>query len=70
MPNIFKALASISVWILFVGGCLGMLFTSISAAINVDVASPPDLAHLAGWGVSGVQLTLAVVVMKLRQKME
>ena len=70
MPNIFKALATITAWILFVGGCLGMLFTSISASFNVDVASPPDLAHLAGWGVSGVQLTLAVVVMILRKKLE
>ncbi len=70
MPQIFKALATINAWIVFVGGFLGMLFTSISAAINVDIANPPDFAHLAGWGVSGVQLTLAVVVMKLRQKIE
>ncbi len=70
MPNIFKALASIAAWILFIGGCLGMLLTSISASINVGIGSPADMAHIVGWGSSGVQITLAVVIMILRKKME
>ncbi len=70
MPNVFKALASIAAWVLFIGGLIGILVTSISASINIGLVSPPDLAHSLGWILSSVQVTLAVVIMILRKKME
>ncbi len=69
MPNIFKALASITAWILFLGGCIGILSTSISWTIG-GVTEPPTLYQQFGWLFSAAQLTMAVVVMILRQKME
>ena len=70
MPNIFKALASITAWVLFIGGCIGMLGTSISYWVGVGAAEPPSLLYQFGWLFGAAQLTMAVVVMRLRQKME
>ena len=70
MPQIFKALASITAWILFIGGCIGTLGTTVSYWAIVGGAEPPSLLYQFGWLFSAAQLTLAVVVMILRQKME
>ncbi len=69
MP-VFKGLASITAWILFIGGCIGMLGTTIGYWVGVGVAEPPSLLYQFGWLFSAAQLTMAVVVMRLRQKME
>ncbi len=69
MP-IFKALASITAWVLFIGACVGMLGTSISYWVGVGGAEPPSLLFQFGWLFSAAQLTMAVVVMRLRQHME
>ncbi len=63
MPHIFKALASITVWILFVTGCLVIL-----------TAFPiPFLDFSGSWqrlAVGIASLVLSVVVMKLRKTLE
>jgi len=65
MPTIFKALATITAWVLFIFGSLSLLggFGRIfgSAEINLVTA-------YFGFGVGG--LFLSVVVMKLRQMLE
>ena len=67
MPQKFKALATISAWILFVFGCLnlgGSLWGYISSGpIGQTSASP----WVGLWAVSAAFLILGVVAMKLRQ---
>jgi len=70
MPPIFKALASVSAWILFVCGCITGLMTTINWAVIIGFIGAPGLNVWMGWGLGAVQLVLAVVVMRLRQKME
>ena len=69
MPPIFKALASITAWILFVWGCVTILSATVGYYVGVGLHSPTP-AVLASWGVGTAELVLAVVVMRLRQKME
>lgn len=66
MPKIFKALATITAWILFVFGLL-----SLVSGFGRIVGGSPDLELMSayfGYGVGG--LFLSVVVMKLRQMLE
>lgn len=66
MPRIFKALATITAWILFVFGLL-----SLVSGFGRIVGGSPELELMSayfGYGVGG--LFLSVVVMKLRQMME
>ena len=66
MPPIFKALASITAWVLFVFGSLSLLGgfgRIIGGSPEVDLMS----AYF-GFGVGG--LFLSVATMKLRQMME
>ena len=67
MPPIFKALISITVWILFVKGCLGILAGTIT--VSMAGAAPP-LAGVAECGVGVIALVLAAVAAKLRQMVE
>ena len=72
MPNIFKTLASITAWILFVGGCFWLISRTIVwftvtgfTGTGVDMALlSMQFLFIAIWFVA------AVVVMRLRQKME
>ena len=72
MPPIFKALASITVWVLFILGWLFLLGTNIGSAMAGAFfgAEPPPLATYLGNGVGVVSLALSVVCMKLRQMLE
>ena len=70
MPPIFKALATITVWILFIWGCVTILSASINWLVFVGFTSEPPICAFMGWGLGAVELILAVVVMRLRQKME
>ncbi|MFC1928408.1 hypothetical protein ACFLXK_02235 [Chloroflexota bacterium] len=70
MPPIFKALATISAWILFIGGCISLLVTTINWAVNVGFIGQPPLAAFMGWGLSAAELVLSVCVMKLRKMLE
>ena len=66
MPPIFKALASITVWILFVFGSLSLL-GGFGRIIGGSTELPLMSAYF-GYGVGS--LVLSVVVMKLRQMLE
>jgi len=73
MPDIFKALATITAWILFVWGCLMLLLGSIIGPASGGEffgAEPPHFQTYAAMGVAIGSLVLAAVVMRLRQKME
>ena len=72
MPPIFKTLASIVAWILFVFGCialLGGLLRAIGMGLDLLPVSPrPILGAYFSGGI--VSLIPSVVAMKLRQSME
>jgi len=73
MPPIFKALATISAWFLFVFGWLVVLITLFmqiaSGGATPAAGAPPIQIYLAY--VCGIaSITLSVVVMKLRQMLE
>jgi hypothetical protein len=66
MPNIFKALASITAWTLFVFGSLSLL-----GGFGRIIGGSPELDLMTayfGFGVGG--LFLSVVTMKLRKNLE
>ncbi len=65
MPNIFKALASISTWILFVFGCLSLLagFGRLTMRPTVELIS-------AYFGFGILALFLGVVTAKIRKNLE
>ena len=65
MPPIFKALASITVWILFINGCLGIVLSGVARLTTGETLGAP-----IAWGVAVVSLIAAVVAMKLRQMLE
>ncbi len=66
----FKALASIAAWILFVIGCLGLI-SRIIVWLTVTGFTGTDTSQLStDFLIASVLLVAAVVVMRLRQKME
>ena len=65
MPPIFKALASITVWILFINGCVGIIGSAVSRLIMGEAPGP-----MIAWVIATTSLILAVVAMKLRQMLE
>ncbi|MBA7634745.1 hypothetical protein ES703_42335 [subsurface metagenome] len=69
MPSIFKALASITVWVLFIWGCVTIVSATVGYYISIGIGAPTP-AILMSWGVGTVQLILSVVAMKLRQMLE
>ncbi len=70
MPNIFKALASITAWILFVFGCLALISRAI-VWFSVIGFTGTDTEQLAMDSFVVVALLVAsVVVMVLRKKLE
>jgi hypothetical protein len=73
MPSYFKALATITVWFLFIFGLLGAIGTFVMAIVGgklfVTGAEPP-LEFFMGEGLSAACLILSVVAMKLRKGIE
>ena len=65
MPPIFKALASITVWILFISGCIATVLAPVSRLCAGEV-----FPALAAWVIGVTCLILAVVAMKLRKELE
>ncbi len=66
MPSIFKALASITAWVLFVFGSVSLL-----GGFGRIIGGSPELDLMTayfGFGIGG--LFLSVATMKLRQMME
>ena len=70
MPSIFKALASIAAWVLFIGGCVSVLTTTANWVVLGSFIGEPPLGAFLGWGLRAVNLALAAVVMKLSHLME
>ncbi len=69
MP-IFKALASIVAWLLFIFGCLGLISRAI-VWLTVTGFTGTDTSQLTTDFVAiALFLVASVVVMRLRQKME
>ena len=70
MPPIFKALATISAWFLFIVGWLTVAVPLVMGlAIGMDAEGPPEgIISLYQIGVASI--ILSVVAMKLRQKLE
>lgn len=65
MPPIFKALASIVAWILFINGCLGLIGSAAARLAGEEAPAP-----LIAWIIAVTSLILAVVVMRLRKGLE
>jgi len=72
MPPIFKALASIAAWTLFIGAWLILLATSIAMGIRGDLFSSEALGlkDAVAFALSMAGIVLSVVVMKLRHMLE
>ena len=72
MPAVFKALASITAWILFIFGLLALIggFGRIIGASTGVLESPELLLMSAYFGYGIGSLVLSVVVMKLRKMLE
>ena len=62
MPRIFKPLATIAAWILFVVGCIGVIHFYVTAAMGETM--------IACMGLTIASLILSVCAMKLRQMLE
>ena len=72
MPPIFKALATITDWGLFIFAWVMGLSTFISGTISGDLYGTAELsmAYPATFAVAGFYAIAAVVIMILRKKME
>ena len=70
MPPVFRTLASITVWILFVVGCITLVMTTLNWLVLVGFIGIPSPAAFAGWALGAVQLILSVVAARLRQMLE
>ena len=70
MPPVFRTLTSITVWVLFVSGCITGLVTTLNWIIAVGIIGKPDPAMFAGWALSTAQFILSAVAAKLRQMLE
>jgi hypothetical protein len=61
MPQIFKALTTSIVWILFINGCISFIASGVARLLGDD-----PWASLAAWTVSIVSFILAAVAIKVR----
>jgi hypothetical protein len=69
VPKVFKTLATITVWVLFIGGW-GYILSSFAQWAAAGFA-PADWEHQATFVAIGtVSFFLSVVCMKLRQMLE
>ena len=73
MPPVFKALATITAWVLFILGSLtlviGVLIMPAIEGVFLRGTAPPVIFWI-GFAAAVVTLILSVCAMKLRQKME
>ena len=72
MPPIFKALASITAWILWIAGLVCGFSTFIMGIITGTLygGGPVPMSYWAGFAVALAYGVGAVVVMKLRKMLE
>ena len=73
MPPVFKALATITVWVLFILGWIGVVFAVlglIDTFVEIGLA-PMEMVVIAGIFAGGVVcFILSACAMKLRQLLE
>lgn len=70
MPSIFKALASISVWVLFIFGWVNLLGSMWGYLSSGPIGKTPALDFVGLWALAAALFILAVAAMKLRQMLE
>jgi hypothetical protein len=72
MPDIFKALATVGAWILFIAGMVMGFSSFIMGIINEDLFSSTTtpMEYDVAFAVAALYVLAAVVVMILRKKME
>jgi hypothetical protein len=72
MPDIFKALATVGAWILFIAGMVMGFSSFIMGIINEDLFSSTTtpMEYDVAFAVAAFYVLAAVVVMILRKKME
>ena len=73
MPQVFKALATIMVWILWICALVMGFGTFVMGIISRDLfntAKAPPMAYPALFAVAGFYAILATVIMLQRKKME
>jgi uncharacterized membrane protein YuzA (DUF378 family) len=74
MPPIFKAIASISVWVFWIISWISGICTTIMGIVNGDLfgtsGGPPSMIYPAIWAVSGLNAIIAGVFMLIRKKLE
>ena len=69
MPQIFKALASISAWVLFIIGLGTLAWSSVESLVRYgEEVYPFNTIAWFAWGT--VTLFLSVAAMKLRQMLD
>ena len=73
MPPIFKALATITAWILWICGLVMGFSTFVMGVISGGLYNPtkvPPIVYPALFTVAGFYAIVAIVIMLLRKKME
>lgn len=72
MPDIFKALATVGAWVLFIAGMVMGFSAFIVGVINRDLwaSVAPPMEYAAMFAAAGFYALAAVVIMILRKKME
>ncbi len=70
MPQIFKALASITAWILFVSGCVALISRAIVWFTVIGFAGTETKQLGMDFFVVIALLVAAVVVMRLRKALD
>ena len=73
MPPIFKTLATIMAWILWVFALVAGFSYLILGIVSRDLYNSsvtPPMEYAAGFAVAGFYAILAVVIMWIRKKME
>jgi len=70
MPPIFKAVITISVWVLFITACLGTIVTGVMIASAMLAGETVPMEATAHAFVSSVTFILACVGAWLRKKVE
>jgi hypothetical protein len=72
MPDIFKALATVAAWVLWICAFVMGFSTFIMGIVNGDLygSEPVPLAYTASFAVAAFYGVAAVVIMILRKKME
>jgi len=70
MPPIFKALASISVWVLFIFGWVNLLGSMWGYISSGPIGKTPAFDFVGLWALAAACFILSVVAIKLRQMLE